>query len=140
MSSNESYNALRELLEKKREEYRAAKKRMAHYEGLLERLKPVKKEISSLKYAFLYDVKKPDAHNKESDLWVGEQYRGFQRDIEALESENDNYYRGSLDYILDALNDEITRVENLYLAEQGLVGRLAGVINSLANEVENFFN
>lgn len=140
MSTNDEYNALVSELESVRSEYYAAQKRIDRYEGLLDRLKPIKTEVSKLKSSFNSQVKTPDERGKESNKWEGTQYEGFQYEVEDIEIENKEYYRGSLDHVLDSINDEITRLENLCLNEYGLLGKLGGMINSLANSIENFFN
>lgn len=140
MAEQEDYNVLVEKLNKKRNEYYAALARIEANNALLDRLKPVKKEVTSLKNSFNYYVMLQDEYEKESTLWEGQQYQNYLNEITDIQSENSDYYHNSLDKVLDALNNKITYLENENLAEAGLVGKLIGVINTLANKVENFFN
>ena len=140
MSENEEYNELCRRIEQKRKERIAAEARIKKYDELLDRLKPVKKEIASIKYTFNYYVMVQDEYGKESSLWEGEQYQAFEREMDDVNGENKTYYHKSLDRVLDSLNDEITRIENLRLQEYGLLGDLISAINWLGNKIENFFN
>ncbi len=51
-----------------------------------------------------------------------------------------NVYVKQIDNHLDALCDEITRLENQNMQIRGDILRLGSLINSLANEIEKLFN
>lgn len=88
-------------------------------------------------------MKKSDeetVEKKKRSGWRGQTFRDFQSRGSTLTAENNTFYRASLDAALDAVNDEITRLENQKYNEYGLLGRLSSAINSLANKIENFFN
>ena len=77
---------------------------------------------------------------KKRNNWKGETFSVFAAKGNHLLEENNNFYKNSLDAAHDAINNEITRLQNQINNEYGLLGRLASTINSLANRIINFFN
>lgn len=123
------------------EQARQARQRLARYQERAERLKPVYRRVYALKHEdFDAIIKKDENIVSGSYEWIGSRYDSFQRDGEDVRGENNRYRDNSLDMVLDALNDEITRYENLCMEEYGLIGRLGAKINSLINRIENYFN
>ena len=119
----------------------AARQRMARYRDRADRLKPVYRQVYSLKHDAFGSVIRNDKNTvKDQYEWTGRRYQDFVSDGDELCSINENYRDYSLDKVLDALNNEITRYENLYLEEHGLLGRLTAKLNGLINQIENWVN
>lgn len=140
MESNKEYEGLISRRDNARGQYNASMRRIEDYNYMIRRLKNVKTMISDEKKAFK-TLKKADEEILDAKRnWEGQTKTDFLTKGDAMTSENNYYYKNSLDRILDALNDEITRLENKRNREYGILGDLASLINSLANEIENFFN
>lgn len=140
MSQNQEYDALCAQRDNTQRQYNACADRIEDYEYLLNRLRPVKEILTSQKASFK-SVRRADEDLLDGITgWEGQQYNDFLTKGEALKGENNYYLNHSLDHVLDSLNDEITRIENLKLNEYGLLGRLGSALNSLGNAIENFFN
>lgn len=107
----------------------------------IRRLQNAKETLAAQKGAFktLKNTDKETIESKGSD-WIGQNFKDFQSKGNELMTENDNYYTNSLDAALDAINNEITRLQNMIYEKYGLIGRLTSWINSLSNKIENFFN
>ena len=122
------------------QQYGACQERIRDCEKKLESLKPAKERIAAAKDAFR-DIRRQEKRElNESTDWKGSTKQDFKNRISDILDENDLYYSDTLDTALDSINDEITRLENKVMEEYGLLGRLGSWINSLANEIENFFN
>ena len=123
----------------------------ASYNSTANRIDACKKKIERLKKTrtVLIQAKKDfsSVNNddkmefyKKRNIWKGQTFSDFESAGDDLISENNYYYKHSLDATHDAINDEITRLQNQINNEYGLLGRLASAINSLKNEIRNFFN
>ncbi len=140
MKDDKEYKKLVSQKSAAQSQYNSCEARIENCEYLLKRLKPVKEDLTELKKEFKSN-KKTDSRLKDKKYkWKGSKYSDFDYRMETVVEANDSYYKGSIDYVLDSLNDEITRIENQRLNELGLLGRLGSMINSLANEIENLFN
>ena len=140
MADQREYDSLVRQRADAEQQYRQHQRRMEEYEYRLNRLRPVYREVREQKRAF-HTIKDEDQDiRKDRRSWEGQQYDRFKSKCASMCDEDDRYYVRSLDYVLDALNDEITRIENLRLQEFGILGRLGSWINTLANKIENFFN
>ena len=136
----QEYNNLVNQKKSKQKQYNACEDRIEEYDYLLKRLKAAKETVSAQKSSFS-KIKKDDKNTvKEKYKWKGSNYNKFKSKGSSMMDENDTYYNKSIDYVLDSLNNEITRIENLKMDEYGLLGKLGSAINSLANKIENFFN
>lgn len=105
----------------------------------IDRLKTAKRTLSD-EYSAFSDVKrtvKSDVQHKYD--WKGSKYDQFSGYGSALISTNQTYY-GNLDDARDEINMEIMRLENQLYEQEGLLGQLRSLINSLAHRIENFFN
>lgn len=140
MADNQEYNNLVNERNRKQGQYAACQNRIESVEYLLGRLRPAKAAVQELKKTFK-TIRKEDADlKKEKTEWKGDTYNMFSGKMYEVTATNDRYYTGSLDHVLDELNNEITRLENKRMREHGLLGELGAAINSLANKIENFFN
>ncbi len=134
------YNSLVRRRKTARAQYRACSDRIEEYNYLLSRLRRAKERVAEQKKTFK-TVKKEDAKiYKEKYDWEGKNYNSFKVKGEVAVDMNEDYYKNTLDYVLDSLNNEITRIENKRMNDYGLLGRLGSTINSLGNKIENFFN
>ena len=71
--------------------------------------------------------------------WKGSNYDSFIQSGDSLINYNQKYYN-NIDDARDAINLEIARLENEVYRQDGLIGDLHSLINSLAHRIENFFN
>ena len=134
------YNRLVADKSRAQSDYQQCENRIEDCEYLLSRLYKAKGTISGLKSSFKV-IKNIDKNTgKESYDWKGSNKSTFDSYMDTLNGVNDTYYKGSLDYVLDQLNNEITRLENKKMSEYGLLGKLGSLLNSLGNKIENFFN
>ncbi len=139
-NNNQEYNNLVSQKRSAQSQYSSCETRIENYDYLLRRLRSAKESIADLKDAFK-DIKKSDKKTyEEKHDWKGTTHSTFGSKVSSLNTENENYYKNSIDYVLDSINNEITRLENERMNEYGLLGRLGSWINSLANKIENFFN
>lgn len=140
MSDNAEYDRLVSQKSSAQSQYNACSSRIENCDYLLRRLRPAKESIVELKEAFKNNKKVDKNLYDEKHEWKGSTYDLFISKMSALIEANDIYYKNSVDYVLDSLNDEITRIENQRMKDYGLLGKLGSWINSLSNEIENFFN
>lgn len=140
MAQNDEYDSLCRQRDQTRAAYRRSEDKIEYYDYLLGRLRPVKNTVSGLKDSFR-DIKRTDEKLMDAKReWTGQQYSDFLVKGADVEGSNNYYYTYVLDHVLDELNNEITRIENLRLKEYGILGSLGAKLNSLANAIENFFN
>lgn len=140
MSGNIEYDRLVSQKSNAQSQYDACSSRIENCDYLLRRLRKAKESIAELKESFKANKKLDKKLYEESPDWKGSTYASFSSKMSSLVIENDDYYKNSIDHVLDSLNNEITRMENQRMSEYGLLGRLGSWINSLANKIENFFN
>lgn len=141
MADNAEYNRLVNEKTARQNEYNACVQRIDDYEYLLRRLRTARDTVNDLKNQFNKDVQRKDKGFKNDDLqWKGAQRDTYKRKMETLVNANETYYKKTLDYVLDQLNWEITRIKNLQNDEYGLLGWLDDRINNLGTMIVNFFN
>ena len=140
MADSAEYQTLLNKQSETRSEYTACENRIGEYDYLLGRLRPVKQTLQEQKSNFS-SIKKSDKNIiNEKYAWKGVNYNDFKSSGDELEQVNNDYYKNTLDYLLDSINDEITRIENKRMQEKSLLGYLGSALNSIANEIENFLN
>lgn len=142
MPTNDEYESLKAQRRNAQAKYNATLGRIEECEYKISRLKRTKATLTEQKRSFA-SIKKDDKtiiDQKKRSAWSGSCFSSFRLSGAALIDTNEGFYRNSLDGALDAVNDEITRLENQKYNEYGLLGRLSSTINSLANKIENFFN
>lgn len=140
MSDNQEYDNLVSQKRNAQSQYNSCSSRIENCDYLLRRLRPAKESIEELKSSFKSNKKLDKRLLDEKREWEGSTCSSFISKMDAVVDDNENYYKHSIDHILDSINNEITRIENQRLQEYGLLGRLGSWINSLANKIENFFN
>lgn len=105
----------------------------------IDRLKTAKRTLSD-EYSSFSNVKKAvESAARHEYEWKGAKYDQFTGYGSALVSADQTYYR-NLDDARDEINMEIMRLENQLYEQEGLLGQLRSLINSLAHRIENFFN
>lgn len=139
MSSNAEYDNLVRQKDSAQSQYNDCSSRIEECDYLLRRLRPAKDAIVDLKAAFKSNKEVDNQIFKDKHAWEGSTYNSFQSRMSYALDTNDIYF-SSIDHVLDSLNTEITRVENLRMKEYGILGEIGSWINSLANQIENFFN
>lgn len=139
-----SDNAERDKLQKEQKQVGkqrdACAERIQDYEYRIKQLKKAKESVSDLKKDFNSNQKLDKKLYKEKKEWEGSNHDQFKSNMEILVAQNEDYYKNGLDKVLDALNDEITRLENKLNDDRGLWGWLCSKFNSLGNEIEKMFN
>lgn len=142
MPTNDEYESLKAQRRDAQTKYNATLGRIEECDYKISRLKRTKTILAEQKRAFA-SIKRNDkdiVDKERQGAWSGSCFSSFRSSGGALVDTNEEFYRNSLDGALDAVNDEITRLENQKYNEYGLLGRLSSAINSLANKIENFFN
>lgn len=136
----QEYENLKSQQRTTQRKYIASQERIEEYDYRIRRLKNAKETVKEQKSRFKA-LKKDDERIIEAKRsWEGETKNTFVDKGASMIDENNYYYKYSIDYVLDALNDEITRLENKRYAEYGVLGNLASLLNTLANKIENLFN
>lgn len=141
MSETREYNDVVAEKRAAQADYNDCEDRIEDYENILSRLKSLKESIETIKDSFNWDIyrKDNDIYAEQCD-WIGSNYTLFTNNMLGVANANYTYYTNSLDYVLDAVNDEITRIENLILKEETILSGLWSLINSLSNELEKLLN
>lgn len=105
----------------------------------IDRLKAAKRTLSD-EYNSFHDVKRiVEGAVRQDYEWKGGTYDQFYGCGSALVNANQVYY-GNLDDARDEINLEIMRLENRLYEQEGILGQLRSLINSLAHKIENYFN
>ena len=141
METDKGYQNLLSQKASAQQQYNATNNRIEEYSNRIERLKKTKESLSDAKKTFS-SVKSSDDEviEKKRSEWVGENFQLFQIKGIDVVTENSRYFTNSLDMALDAINNEITLLENQIYESRGVLGRLQSWLNSLANRIENYFN
>lgn len=140
MSDNAEYDSLVSQQKQADDQAKACEKRIEDYDNRIERLKRAVANLPGMKRSFKSTRKAEKALADTGDDWKGETQSRFSQKIDTLETQNDRYYKNTLDYVHDELNNEITRLQNLRAEEWGILGKLYSVINDLGTKIANFFN
>lgn len=121
----------------------AAQRQKAENDRKIARLKPAKSSMQQIKGRLQNRAssQKSVARNDSTYCgWVG----STQQETETLFASDIpkeySYYIRSVDYVLDAICDEITRLENDNARLLGLIGYLIAAINSILNAMETATN
>ena len=141
MADYDEYNRLVNQRSDAWRRYNNSQNTIEDCEYKISRLKRTKDALTQLKSSFA-EVRKSDerAVRDKRNNWKGQKFDDFQKKGSVMISEDEIFYEGSLDAALDAVNNEITRLENVKYNQFGILGQLSSWINSLSNAIENFFN
>lgn len=139
MSDNAEYNQLVSDKQSAERRVREASNARAAIEEKVDRLKDAKRALGRCHDDF-GDVKKTVKRDIEDHYsWEGSQYDRFMSNGENLIRFNQDYY-DNIDAARDEINLEIARLENEIYRQEGIIGELHSLINSLVHRIENFFN
>ncbi len=140
MVNEDIYRDLLYQIGNAKEKINACYEKIDEYKYSLNRLKRYKKEVENQKEEFYLIIKDDKNNSKKKDCWKGASFDKFNNIMDDVLEEDYKYYNNCLDGILDSINDEMTRLENEILSKLGIIGKLSSWVNSLSNEIENFFN
>ena len=140
MADRAEYNSLVSQKDTTRSQYNACENRIGDYEYLIRQLKRKKETVTELKKSYKTHKKTTKEIHEEDHKWTGSTYKSFSKKMDAVETADEDYYTNSLDYVLDSINNEITRLENLKRDDSNLLGWLGNKLNSLINKIENYWN
>lgn len=137
-------NKIAELYKKQREYENARNNYNNTIENLnnkIDRLQPVKDKVSELKERFKNEVLDPDKKVlDDAKTWKGSTCNHFKDAKRApIKEENESYYQ-NLDYILDSMEDELTRLKNEASDKNGLLGKVESWLRTIGNEITKAFN
>ena len=139
MDQQEEYERLRDEERATQDSLDDAYNEYGSTQDKINRLKSVRRTLYECCDSFK-DVKKNVKRLVRDDYkWTGENYNLFSSYSSSLRGANDDYYR-NLDEARDSINDEITRLENEMYRQEGLIGHLRALLNSLANKIQNVSN
>lgn len=141
MENNSEYENLLSQKYSAESRYNATQNRIEDYEYRIKRLKAARDIVADQKTDFR-NVKRSDKGiiDAKQSGWRGQTYQDYCAKGNEMTLENDRYCQNTLDAALDALNNEITLLQNEKLHEYGILGDLASWINSLINKIDNFLN
>ena len=141
METNNDYASLESQKRNAQSQYNSTKDRIEEYEHNISRLKTVKAALAEQKESFRSIMTKDIVlFLPIGRRWKGQTYQDFKTKGSDLIDEDNAYYITALDAALDAVNLEITRLQNKIYNEYGVLGRLASLINNLTTAIENCFN
>lgn len=140
MAEEKSYEELLAEKENLENQKKSSEEKQEEYSYILSRLNRAKESIAELKKSFQANKKKDEEIEVNSENWSGSCCDEFKTKLSTLKEENNNYYSNTLDYVLDSLNNEITRVENLNLEQGNIFSWVLQRLNELANKIENWTN
>lgn len=140
MANDEEYYQLIYQRSNAQSQYNSCESRIENCDYLLQRLKSARSSISEIKKSFEGNKKLDKELYEENHDWKGSTYSAFDTKMVTLNEANESYYQNSIDYVLDALNDEITRITNQRMSEYGLLGQIGVWLNNLSNRINNYFN
>ena len=110
MADRDEYNKLVSEKRNAQAQYNSCSSRIEDCEERLRRLRKAKEQVAIQKSAFKTIKKSDKTISKEKHKWKGSTYNQFKNKMDTLVLEDESYYKNSLDYVLDAINDEITRI------------------------------
>ena len=145
-SSDDNSQELQNARDEKRGYESSKEDKEALYEqnvGKISRLRTVKTNLENQK-EYAKDRKDSIGKYVEEPYNFADWYGNMQNNTSAVMSLNIvPYYKSyveRIDEVLDSVNDKITALENKNMQLNGDILRLASLINSLANKIENLLN
>jgi len=111
----------------------------AYMKDRIERLKAAKAKVSTIK------LQVPELRMKASwlqapQLWEGDKCAQYQEVVRDELLAGFSTYYNHTDDVLDAINNEITRLQNESREIDGVIGSLLNSISYIGTAIENFFN
>lgn len=143
MSDSDGKN-LAELYKKRREYYDASenyKNAINVLNNKIDRLQPVKDEVSKLKERFKSEVLDPDKKVlDDAKTWKGSTCNHFKDAKRAPIKEENELYFQYLDVILDSMEDELTGLKNEESDMNGYLGKVETWLRTIGNEITKAVN
>jgi len=116
----------------------SAQSRITTIDEQLERLRTAKKSVGEIQKKVYY-TKYPIMHRNIQPEWQGKQKDDFTKQWETFSSDYTSF-QTEMNTFYDAICDEITRLENQKIEENGLIGCLQSLKNSLENSIEKLLH
>ena len=116
----------------------SAQSRITSIDEKLERLRTAKKSVGEIQKKF-HDTKKKIIRKNYQPTWQGKQKDDFTKQWESFSSDYTSF-QTEMNTFYDAICDEITRLENQKIEENGLIGCLQSLKNSLENSIEKLLH
>ena len=116
----------------------SAQSRITSIDEKLERLRTAKKSVSEIQQN-VHNIKYPIMHRNIQPEWQGKQKDDFTKQWETFSSDYTSF-QTEMNTFYDAICDEITRLENQKNEENGLIGCLQSLKNSLENSIEKLLH
>lgn len=111
-------------------------------ERKIERLRAVRDDLKRRKDALSDRQKNLKRYAKDDDFrkWAGDKHDRIIGELQDAMVPQYKNYIGRVDDVLDAVCDEMTRLQNKNMQLHGDVLRIGSLINSLVNEIRTLFN
>ena len=116
----------------------SAQSRITSIDEKLERLRTAKKSVGEIQKK-VHDTKKKIIRKNYQPTWQGKQKDDFTKQWETFSSDYTSF-QTEMNTFYDAICDEITRLENQKIEENGLIGCLQSLKNSLENSIEKLLH
>ena len=116
----------------------SAQSRITSIDEKLERLRTAKKSVGEIQKK-VHNIKYPIMHRNIQPEWQGKQKDDFTKQWESFSSDYTSF-QTEMNTFYDAICDEITRLENQKIEENGLIGCLQSLKNSLENSIEKLLH
>ena len=116
----------------------SAQSRITTIDEQLERLRTAKKSVGEIQKK-VHDTKKKIIRKNYQPTWQGKQKDDFTKQWESFSSDYTSF-QTEMNTFYDAICDEITRLENQKIEENGLIGCLQSLKNSLENSIEKLLH
>ncbi len=111
----------------------------ADMEDRIERLKAAKAKVSTIK-SQVPGLRMKASWLQVPQLWEGDKCTQYQEVVRDELLEGFSTYYNHTDDALDAINNEITRLQNESREIDGVIGSLLNSISYIGTAIENFFN
>lgn len=114
--------------------------RIEDYDDVIKRLNKAYNELQDVKQTF-EGAKKSDKKLAYKKLdWTGNSYNTFKTKMTDLDSENENYYKNSIDAIQDAINNKIAKIKKDRSNSNDIIDKLLDWLETVGCSIENYFN
>ena len=116
----------------------SAQSRITSIDEKLERLRTAKKSIGEIQQN-VHNIKYPIMHRNIQPTWKGKQKDAFTKQWETFSSDYTSF-QTEMNTFYDAICDEITRLENQKIEENGIIRWCRSQMNNLGNVIEKLLH
>ena len=116
----------------------SAQSRITTIDEQLERLRTAKKSVGEIQKK-VHDTKRKIIFKNLQPDWQGKQKDAFTKQWETLSSDYTSF-QTEMNTFYDAICDEITRLENQKIEENGIIGWCQSQMNNLGNVIEKLLH